>query len=112
MAEALMRLMESELASGFPVNLGNPDELTVKNLVDIVVAMTGSASRIVYRPLPMDDPRRRKPDITRAVELLDWRPLVDLEKGLEATIGWFEDEKNRIAAPMYVDAPAIATAAE
>jgi nucleoside-diphosphate-sugar epimerase/spore maturation protein CgeB len=112
MVEALMRLMESELASGFPVNLGNPDELTVKNLVDIVVAMTGSASRIVYRPLPMDDPRRRKPDITRAVELLDWRPLVDLEKGLEATIGWFEDEKNRIAAPMYVDAPAIATAAE
>jgi UDP-glucuronate decarboxylase len=74
--------------------------------------MTGTDSRIVYRPLPEDDPRRRKPDISRAIELLDWRPRVDLETGLEATIEWFEDERNRIAAPMYVDAPMVATAAE
>jgi UDP-glucuronate decarboxylase len=104
--------MESDRAVGVPVNLGNPNELTVSRLVDMVVAMTGTSSRVVHRPLPVDDPRRRKPDISRAIELLKWRPRVDLEPGLEATIAWFEDEQNRIAAPMYMDAPAIATAAE
>jgi nucleoside-diphosphate-sugar epimerase/spore maturation protein CgeB len=112
MIEGLTRLMESERAVGMPVNLGNPHELTVRQLVDIVVAMTGSSSRIVQRPLPVDDPRRRKPDISRAIELLDWRPAVDLEQGLEATIAWFQDERNRVAQPMYVDAPLVATAAE
>ena len=84
----------------------------MRQLVDLVLAMTGSPSRIVRRPLPVDDPRRRKPNIARAMELLDWRPSVGLEEGLEATIAWFEDESKRIAQPMYVDAPAIATAAE
>jgi nucleoside-diphosphate-sugar epimerase/spore maturation protein CgeB len=112
MVEALSRLMNSDRAVGVPVNLGNPNELTVKELVGLVIAMTGSDSRIVFRPLPVDDPRRRKPDIGRAIELLGWRPTVDLEMGLEATISWFDDEQNRIAAPMYVDAPMVATAAE
>lgn len=112
MIEGLGRLMDSDRAVGMPVNLGNPNELTVRRLVDLVVGMTGTDSRIVYRPLPVDDPRRRKPDISRAIELLDWRPAVDLEQGLESTIAWFENETNRIARPMYVDAPAIATAAE
>jgi UDP-glucuronate decarboxylase len=112
MVEALTRLIDSERAVGMPVNLGNPNELKVRDLVNLVLAMTGTDSRIVYRPLPEDDPRRRKPDISRAIELLDWRPRVDLETGLEATIEWFEDERNRIAAPMYVDAPMVATAAE
>ena len=112
MVEALMRLIDSERAVGMPVNLGNPNELTVKRLVEMVIAMTGTDSRVVYRPLPVDDPRRRKPDIGRARQLLGWRPRVDLEEGLEATIAWFDDERNRVAAPMYVDAPAIATAAE
>ncbi|HEX8840387.1 MAG TPA: NAD-dependent epimerase/dehydratase family protein, partial [Sphingomicrobium sp.] len=112
MIEGLTRLMDSERAVGFPVNLGNPNELTVRQLIDLVIAMTGSGSRVVNRPLPVDDPRRRKPNIDRAIELLDWQPAVALEQGLEATISWFEDETNRIARPMYVDAPAIATAAE
>jgi UDP-glucuronate decarboxylase len=112
MVGALCRLIDSNRAVGMPVNLGNPNELQVRELVDLVIAMTGTDSRVVYRPLPEDDPRRRKPDISRAIELLDWRPSVDLETGLEATIAWFEDEQNRIAAPMYIDAPAIATAAE
>jgi UDP-glucuronate decarboxylase len=110
--EALMLLTDSDRAIGMPVNLGNPDELTVKQLVDMVIAMTGTDSRIVYRPLPEDDPRRRKPDIDRAKQLLGWRPRVDLEHGLEATIDWFQDEQNRIVAPIYIDAPAIMTAAE
>ena len=112
MVEALRRLMDTDRAVGMAVNLGNPEELTVMQLADIVVAMTGSASRIVHEPLPEDDPRRRKPDIARAIELLKWRPRVGLEQGLEATIAWFENEQNRIATPMYVDSPLVATAAE
>ena len=112
MVEALCRLIDSKRAVGMPVNLGNPNELEVRELVDLVIAMTGTASRVVYRPLPEDDPRRRNPDISRAMKLLDWQPKVSLEQGLEATIEWFDDERNREAQPMYVDAPAIATAAE
>jgi len=112
MVDALMLLMASERAAGVPVNLGNPEELEVRELVDLIVAMTGSSSRIVFRPLPVDDPRRRKPEIARAIELLNWRPAIALEQGLEATIAWFEDERNRISSPMYADAPAIMTAAE
>jgi UDP-glucuronate decarboxylase len=74
--------------------------------------MTGTRSKIAFRPLPIDDPRRRKPEIARAIELLKWRPRIDLRTGLETTIAWFEDERKRISAPMYVDAPAILTAAE
>lgn len=112
MVEGLMRLMDSDRAVGMPVNLGNPNELTVRKLVDLVVSMTGTGSRIVHRPLPVDDPRRRKPDISRAMGLLRWQPEVDLGQGLAATIDWFQDEQNRVAAPVYVDAPLVATAAE
>jgi nucleoside-diphosphate-sugar epimerase len=112
MIEGLSRLMDCDRAAGVPVNLGNPNELSVARLVDLIVAMTGSASRIVRRPLPQDDPRRRKPDISRAMRLLGWRPRVDLEQGLEATIAWFEDETNRVARPMFAAAPLVATAAE
>ena len=110
MIEGLTRLIDSDAAAGMPVNLGNPNELTVKQLVDVIIALTGSRSRVTHHPLPEDDPRRRKPDITRAIDLLDWRPAVDLEQGLEATIDWFADDANRIAQPLYVDAPLIAAA--
>jgi UDP-glucuronate decarboxylase len=112
MVDALSRLMDSDRAVGMPVNVGNPDELTVSELVELVVDMTGSQSRVVHQPLPEDDPRRRKPDISRAVELLGWRPTVGLQQGLEATIAWFEDESNRVCQPMFADAPLVATAAE
>ncbi|MEA3002853.1 MAG: hypothetical protein QOH81_1641 [Sphingomonadales bacterium] len=94
LVDGLMRLMQSEGAVGFPVNLGNPTELTVGDLVQRVLALTGSRSRIVHRPLPEDDPRRRKPDIGRAGELLGWRPRVALQEGLEATIAWFADTRS------------------
>jgi UDP-glucuronate decarboxylase len=111
MLEGLTRLMNSDRAVGMPVNLGNPRELTVSALAGLVIAMTGSNSRVVTRPLPEDDPRRRKPDISRAIELLGWRPTIDLEQGLEATIAWFADEANRIARPLY-SGSAVAVAAE
>jgi UDP-glucuronate decarboxylase len=95
MVDGLMRLMDSDPAPGAPVNLGNPIELTVSDLVDRVLALTGSNSRIVHRPLPMDDPRRRRPDISRAKALLGWEPKIGLQEGLEATAAWFADEQNR-----------------
>ena len=110
--EALVCLMGSEAAAGVAVNVGNPSELTVTRLVEMIVAMTRSSSRIAHFPLPVDDPRRRRPDITRAKLLLGWEPRVDLEAGLRATIAWFENKQNRVAAEMYVDVPMIATAAE
>jgi UDP-glucuronate decarboxylase len=72
-----------------PVNLGNPGEFTVKELADKVIAMTGSKSRIDYLPLPVDDPGRRRPDITRAREQLGWQPTILLDKGLESTVDYF-----------------------
>jgi nucleoside-diphosphate-sugar epimerase/spore maturation protein CgeB len=93
LVDGLMRLMDSEAAVGFPVNLGNPNELSVDDLVLRVVAMTGSRSAIVNRPLPEDDPRRRKPDIGRAAELLGWAPRIALQEGLEKTIAWFADAR-------------------
>jgi UDP-glucuronate decarboxylase len=100
LVDGLMRLMDSGVADG-PVNLGNPNELTVSDLVERVIAMTGSASRIVHRPLPVDDPRRRKPDIGRARSLLGWGPKVDLQQGLEATAQWFAGALR----PAAVDGP-------
>jgi UDP-glucuronate decarboxylase len=110
MVEALMRLMESEQAAGVPVNLGNPNELDMRQLVGLVVALTDSKSRVSYRPLPQDDPRRRNPDIGRAIELLGWRPSIGLDQGLRLTIAWFEDERNRMVEPSYAGEPLIAAA--
>ena len=89
--DGLVRLMESDVTDG-PVNLGNPVERTVGDFVARVIALTGSNSRVVQRPLPEDDPRRRCPDIGRARELLGWEPKVPLQQGLETTAAWFAAE--------------------
>ena len=72
-----------------PINLGNPHEITVRELAERIIAMTGAASRIVHQPLPMDDPLQRCPDITLARATLNWEPRIDLEKGLAQTIAYF-----------------------
>jgi UDP-glucuronate decarboxylase len=72
-----------------PVNLGNPEEFTVRELADTVLRLTGSESRVESRPLPEDDPRQRQPDITLASERLGWSPTVPLEAGLAKTIDYF-----------------------
>ncbi|MEU3435853.1 UDP-glucuronic acid decarboxylase family protein [Streptomyces sp. NPDC006863] len=72
-----------------PVNLGNPAERSVRELAELVLTITGSRSGIAYRPLPVDDPTRRRPDITRARELLGWEPLVPVDAGLRRTAAWF-----------------------
>jgi UDP-glucuronate decarboxylase len=73
----------------FPINLGNPEEITVYELANEVIELTGSKSKIVYKPLPSDDPMKRKPNIDRAQKNLDWKPLVDRAKGLSKTIDYF-----------------------
>jgi UDP-glucuronate decarboxylase len=92
MVDGLIRLMESDIDPLQPVNLGNPNELTVRELADRVVAMTGTRNALVFQPLPQDDPRRRRPDITRARDLLGWGPRVSLEEGLAKTCAWFAEE--------------------
>lgn len=75
-----------------PVNLGNPGEFTIRQLAEMVIDMTGSRSKIVYLPLPQDDPTQRKPDISLAKKMLDWEPVVQIKDGLVKTIAYFEDE--------------------
>ena len=73
-----------------PINLGNPHEITVRELAERILALTGSRSRITFRPLPQDDPMQRCPDITRARNLLGWEPEVGLEEGLRRSIAYFD----------------------
>jgi len=88
LVDGLMRMMENDRATG-PINLGNPTEITVRQLAERVIDMTGSGSRIEFNPLPQDDPRKRRPDITRAKEILGWQPRIALEDGLQRTIDYF-----------------------
>jgi UDP-glucuronate decarboxylase len=90
LVDGLIRLMETSDDVVGPVNLGNPGEFTIRQLAELVIEITGAASKIVHRPLPMDDPKQRQPDISKAQELLGWRPTVPLREGLSKTIAYFE----------------------
>jgi dTDP-glucose 4,6-dehydratase len=85
--DGIYRLSQSDFHE--PVNIGNPVELTIKEFAERIVRLTGSKSTISFQPLPVDDPKQRRPDITRAGKLLGWEPKVDLEAGLTETIAWF-----------------------
>jgi UDP-glucuronate decarboxylase len=87
--EGFLRMMNGPDDFIGPVNLGNPGEFTIKQLAEQVIELTGSKSKIVYEPLPADDPTRRRPDITLAREKLGWEPKVPLREGLAKTIAWF-----------------------
>jgi UDP-glucuronate decarboxylase len=90
--EGMVRMMNTERGFAGPVNLGNPTEFTIRELGELVLRLTGSKSRIDYRPLPVDDPRQRQPDISLATEKLGWRPTVALEEGLVKTIDYFRSQ--------------------
>ena len=90
-----------------PINLGNPGEFTMRELAEMVIELTGSRSQIVHKPLPKDDPLQRKPDITRAVETLGWRPRVHLREGLERTIAYFDSVLARAEQPVEAISPLV-----
>lgn len=82
-----MMVQDTEIG---PVNLGNPNEFTVRELAETILRLTGSKSELVFRPLPADDPTQRQPDITKARAVLNWEPKVQLEDGLKETIAYFK----------------------
>ena len=90
LVDGILRLMESD--TNEPVNIGNPHEVTIEEIARTIITLVGSSSRIVYRPLPVDDPKQRRPDITRARTLLGWEPKVGLEEGLSKTVDYFKIE--------------------
>ena len=90
--EVMIRMMATRDDFIGPVNTGNPGEFTMLELAQKIIELTGSRSKIVYRPLPGDDPKQRKPDITLAKEKLDWEPKIRLEEGLKRTIAYFEEK--------------------
>jgi UDP-glucuronate decarboxylase len=85
----MLRLMDTGPDFTGPINIGNPHEFTMLELAESVLALTGSKSQLVFKPLPSDDPRQRQPDISLAKEKLDWTPQVNLQEGLQKTIDYF-----------------------
>jgi UDP-glucuronate decarboxylase len=104
LTEGMIRMMNGPDDFTGPVNIGNPCEFTIAELAKLVIELTGSRSKLVYRPLPVDDPKQRQPDITLAKKHLDWSPTVPLREGLAKTIEWFRSidvERYRPPTPNY-----------
>jgi UDP-glucuronate decarboxylase len=95
MVDGLIRLMGTPAEVTGPINLGNPAEISIGALAEMIIQLTGSRSVIQHRPLPEDDPRQRQPDITRAKTVLDWAPTTSLRMGLERTVAYFEELLSR-----------------
>ena len=90
LVDGIVRMMDSPTGFTGPINLGNPTEFTMLELAETIMNLTGSSSKLVFKTLPSDDPRQRKPDISLAKQNLDWQPLVNLEEGLKETISYFK----------------------
>ena len=93
LVDGMIRMMETQNFTG-PVNLGNPEERTIKDLASIIIDLTSSKSKLIYKPLPSDDPIKRKPDISLAKNKLKWHPTVDIRDGLNKTIEYFKNKLN------------------
>jgi dTDP-glucose 4,6-dehydratase len=98
LVEGIYRLLMSDYA--YPVNVGNPDEISLKDFAEEIIKLTGTKQQIIYKPLPVDDPKQRQPDITRAKQLLGWEPTVSRAEGLKITYEYFkslpEEELNKL----------------
>ncbi len=90
LVDAMVKFMKTPDTEIGPVNIGNPHEFTIKQLAELVVKMTGAKSKIIYKPLPENDPLKRKPDISRIKSIIDWEPKIELEEGLQETISYFK----------------------
>jgi UDP-glucuronate decarboxylase len=110
LVEAMTRMMAAAPSVVGPINIGNPSEFTIRELAELVVALAGSRSKLVFRPLPADDPKQRRPDISRAEAELGWRPMTPLRDGLEKTIRYFDDLLRRNDEPLDIGAGRAALA--
>ena len=90
LVDGLIRMMNTPDEVTGPVNIGNPGEFTILQLAELVIKLTDSKSKLIRMPLPADDPKQRKPDITKAKNLLNWQPVTPLEEGLKTTIEYFD----------------------
>lgn len=93
LVEGIFRLLMSDHV--YPVNIGNPDEITIKEFAEEIIRLTGTGQKVIYKPLPTDDPKQRKPDITKAREILDWEPKYSRAEGLKPTYSFFKEKINR-----------------
>jgi UDP-glucuronate decarboxylase len=91
LVDAIIRMMETPDEVIGPINLGNPNEFTIRELAETVIRLTCSKSKMIFRPLPADDPTQRKPDISMAKKILKWEPKIQLEEGLIQTIDYFKE---------------------
>jgi UDP-glucuronate decarboxylase len=97
LVDGLLCLMATDEEVTGPINLGNPDEFTIRQLAELVIELTGSNSKLETRPLPQDDPRQRQPDISAARKVLHWHPSTALKDGLIHTIGYFDQVLGKLA---------------
>lgn len=104
LVEAMIRMMATDRETTGPINVGNPKEFTIRELAELIVELTNSKSKLVFLPLPADDPRQRRPDIAKAKHLLGWEPSVALGDGLIKTIAYFEDLLRRGEGPHEIGA--------
>ena len=88
LVEGIYRLLFSDYV--YPVNVGNPEEITIKQFGEEIIRLTGTTQKIIYKELPQDDPKQRKPDITRAQKILGWDPTIQLHQGLTSTVAYFK----------------------
>jgi len=88
LVEGIYRLLMSDYT--MPVNVGNPNEISLKDFAEEVLKLTGASVKIIYKPLPVDDPKQRQPDITKAKEILGWQPTIDRAEGLKRTYDYFK----------------------
>jgi dTDP-glucose 4,6-dehydratase len=97
LVEGIYRLLFSDYA--YPVNIGNPDEITIAEFAEEIIKLTGAQQKIIFEPLPQDDPKQRRPDISKAIELLDWTPKVNRAEGLKLTYEYFKSLPNKDLKP-------------
>jgi UDP-glucuronate decarboxylase len=90
LVEGLLRMMSTPLEVTGPINIGNPGEFTIRELAELVIEITATKSKLICQPLPSDDPKQRKPNISKAKEFLGWEPKIQLRQGLEKTVGYFD----------------------
>jgi nucleoside-diphosphate-sugar epimerase len=95
LVDGIVKLLDCPKAKALPVNLGNPDELKLLELLDKIKSIAGYLPKITYHPLPEDDPQRRQPDITRAKKLLGWQPKISLDEGLKITFDYFKKKLSK-----------------